>query len=156
MTSVPPADVLSLGDVVTFRTLPIRRKLTLVMVMSSTLVLLLATASFVAYELVTFRESMVRKLATEAEQLGMNSAAALAFADRDAATKTLGALHAEPHVMAAAAYGKDGVPFATYVRDEIRSNAADAQSSALSRPVRSLGSVLEGSGFAAAVVIVTV
>jgi CHASE3 domain sensor protein len=48
---------------VTFRTLPIRRKLTLVMVLSSTLVLLLATASFFAYELVTFRDAMVRKLA---------------------------------------------------------------------------------------------
>jgi signal transduction histidine kinase/ActR/RegA family two-component response regulator len=102
-----------------FRDLPIRQKLTLVTVLSSIAVLLLATVAFVAYELVTFRHAMVHKLSTEAELLGANSAAALVFDDKEAATKTLSALRAEPNVVAAAVYRPDGTQFAQYLRPEV-------------------------------------
>jgi signal transduction histidine kinase/ActR/RegA family two-component response regulator len=101
----------------TFRDLPIRQKLTLVTVLSSILVLLLATVAFVGYELVTFRHAMVHKLTTEAELLGANTASALAHDDRDDAAATLSALRAEPHVIAAAVYRPDGALFAQYVRE---------------------------------------
>jgi signal transduction histidine kinase/CheY-like chemotaxis protein len=101
---------------VTFRNLPIRQKLTFLNVLSSTFVLLLATGAFFAYELVSFRQTMVRKLAAEAELLGTNSASALVFDDRDAAVKTLDALYGEPSVIAAAVYDKAGAPFAAFLR----------------------------------------
>ena len=39
--------------------LPIKRKLTLMMLLTSTVILVLASAAFAAYELITFRSSMV-------------------------------------------------------------------------------------------------
>jgi signal transduction histidine kinase/ActR/RegA family two-component response regulator len=103
----------------TFRDRPIRQKLTLVTVLSSIAVLFLATIAFVAYELVTFRHGMVHKLATEAELLGANTASALVFDDKEAAAKTLAALRAEPHVVAAAVYRPDGTRFAQYLRPDV-------------------------------------
>jgi signal transduction histidine kinase/ActR/RegA family two-component response regulator len=108
----------------TFRDLPIRQKLTFVTVLSSIVVLLLATAAFVAYELVTFRHAMVHKLTTEADLLGANITSALVFDDKESATKTLDALHAEPHVVAAAVYRPDGTQFAQYVRPDAASDAS--------------------------------
>src|SRR5262245_2172228 len=103
----------------TFRDLPIRQKLTLVTVASSIVVLAIATAAFVAYELVTFRHGMVRKLSTEAEILGENTASAVVFDDDDAARKTLEAFRAEPHVLAAVVYRRDGTEFAAYLRPDL-------------------------------------
>jgi signal transduction histidine kinase len=103
-----------------FRDLPVRQKLTVTNVLSSAVALLLATAAFVGYELVTFREAMVRKLSTQAEIIGYNTASALLFDDREAAARTLAALQAEPHVLAAGVYTKDGAPFATYLRAGVR------------------------------------
>jgi signal transduction histidine kinase len=100
-----------------FRDLPIRRKLTAVNVLSSTLALFLATGLFFAYELVTFRHAMVRKLSTEADMIGSNAASAVVFDDHEAAAQTLAALSAEPHVIAAAIFTRDGARFATYARD---------------------------------------
>jgi signal transduction histidine kinase/ActR/RegA family two-component response regulator len=102
-----------------FRDRPIGQKLTIVTVLSSIAVLLLATVAFVAYELVTFRHAMVQKLSTEAELLGANTASAIVFDDKEAATKTLAALRAEPHVVAAAVYRPDGTQFAQYLRPDV-------------------------------------
>ena len=103
-----------------FRDLPIRAKLTWVNVLLSVVVLLLATGALLTYELVTFRQAMVRKLSTEAQLVGYNAASALLFDDRDAAAKTLAALRAETHVMAAAVFTATGTRFATYLRGDRR------------------------------------
>jgi signal transduction histidine kinase len=110
-----------------FRDLPIRQKLTLGNVLASAFALLLATALLVAYELITFRTAMVRQLSGQAVLVGYNSASALVFSDREAAAKTLAALRAEPSVIAAAVYGKDGRPFATYLRAGVRDAPALAE-----------------------------
>lgn len=99
-----------------FRDLPIGQKLTWVSVLTSALTLLLACAAFVAYERVTFRESALHKLATQAQIVGYNTSSAVMFDDAQAAATTLAALKAEPNVIAAALYDKDGARFATYVR----------------------------------------
>ncbi len=99
-----------------FRDLPIGRKLTLANVLTSTLALLLASTAFIAFELLIFRVSMVRQLSTQAAIIGYNSTAALLFNDRNSAAQTLAALRAEPHVLAASIYAKDGAVFATYAR----------------------------------------
>jgi signal transduction histidine kinase/ActR/RegA family two-component response regulator len=99
-----------------FRDIPIRRKLTVVIVMTSTLTLLLACIAFVAYERVTFRDAALGRLATQAAIVGDNTSSAVVFDDAPAAARTLAALKAEPNVLGAALYRTDGTRFATYVR----------------------------------------
>ncbi len=107
--------------------LPIRRKLTLVSLVISTTVLLLACAVLVVDEVLTFRKESVHTLTVLADVLAQNTTAALAFQDEGQAKKTLMALQAESHVVAACLYGKDGSPFVKYVR-------AGAQASFLVQP----------------------
>jgi signal transduction histidine kinase len=69
---------------------------------------------FLTYELVTFRQTMVRSLSTLAAVIGANSTAALAFDNRADATEVLSALAAEPHIVGAGLYDKAGTLFAKY------------------------------------------
>jgi PAS domain S-box-containing protein len=94
--------------------MPIRWKVTLVILLTSTTTLLLACVAFVHYELVTSRQTMVRDLQVLADVLGQNSAAALQFDDQGAGENILLALQAKPHLIAACLYTKDGQRFATY------------------------------------------
>lgn len=103
-----------------FRDLPIKRKLMLIMMVTSSVVLLLACAAFVTYELVLFRRTMVRDLSTLAGIIGSNSTAALAFNDQRSAEETLAALRAEPHIVSACLYARDGRVFARYLRGDVR------------------------------------
>jgi two-component system cell cycle sensor histidine kinase/response regulator CckA len=104
-------------NVLRLRDLPIRRKLTMIAVTAAGAAIFLACASFVAYELITFRAAMVRGLSTQAEIVARQSAAALVFEDPEDARATLDALRAEPRVVSAAIYTRDGSLFASYVRD---------------------------------------
>ena len=95
----------------------IKRKLLVIMMLTSLAVLLVASASFLSYEQYRFRRGIVRDLATLADVIGANSTAALAFGDRSAAIDTLSALRAEPRVVLAQIHDKDSRVFATYRRD---------------------------------------
>jgi PAS domain S-box-containing protein len=94
--------------------MPIRRKVTLVILLASTTALLNACVALMHYELVASRVAMVRDLTVMADVLGQNSTAALKFDDPGAAEKILGALQAKPHLTAACLYTKDGQRFAGY------------------------------------------
>jgi two-component system, sensor histidine kinase and response regulator len=98
------------------RNLSIKRKLTLIVMLTSGVAVLLASAAFVAYDLRAYREAMRRDVMISAEILGANSSAALTFGDADAAREILAALKADPHVVAACLYDKAGQPFARYRR----------------------------------------
>ena len=67
------------------RDISIKLKLTLIIMLTSTVVLLLACMAFVIYDLITFRRSMTRDLSTIAEIIGNNTTSALVFVDQDAA-----------------------------------------------------------------------
>jgi PAS domain S-box-containing protein len=84
----------------------------------STSVLLLASLGFVAYELVTFRDTMVKSLSTQTEIIGINTVSALLFNDPASATQTMMALRVKPNITAAAIYTADGKLFAKYVRHD--------------------------------------
>jgi len=99
-----------------FRDLPIRRKLTSVNVLTSSIALFLASVAFIAYEVVTFRDSVAGQLTVQAQIIGYNSASALMFNDREAAIQVLAALRAEPHIMSATIDRKDGTVFVPYTR----------------------------------------
>jgi PAS domain S-box-containing protein len=98
-----------------FRNQPITRKLLAVILLTSGAVLTLTCGTFFIYELVTFRQSMVRSLTTLAQAIAANSTASLAFQNADDARTVLSALAADPHVVAAALYDGNGMMFASYV-----------------------------------------
>ena len=92
----------------------IATKLTRMNILVSGAALLIACAAFVAYDLVSFRESIAHNLAIQAQIIGSNSVSALLFNDARSAEKTLSALQAAPNIVAASIYTPDGAPFATY------------------------------------------
>src|SRR5262249_26013209 len=100
-----------------FRDFSIKWKLMWVSMLAIGTALLLICAAFVTYDLLTFRDAIVRKLSVQAEIIGTNSISALLFNDPSAATQTLAALQAEPHIISAGIYTPDGQVFATYERD---------------------------------------
>jgi PAS domain S-box-containing protein len=101
------------------RDLPIKRRLTRVILLTCTVALLLACAVLAAYELFDFRRAMARDMTVVADVLAMNIQAALAFEDEAAAGETLSALRAEPYVMSAWLQGADGKLFTAYHRPGI-------------------------------------
>jgi signal transduction histidine kinase len=96
------------------RNWPIQQKLTAILLLVSGSVLLLTSAAFVAYEIVTFRQTTLKNLSTLGRVIAANSTASLAFANEADAREILSALRAEPHVVAAALYEKNGRLFARY------------------------------------------
>ncbi len=103
-----------------FRNLSIRRKLIGITMVTSTVALVLACSTFLAYELVTYRTTATRQLTTLARIVAGNITASLSFDDRRSANETLSALRAEPNLVAACIYTKDGRPFAVFLRGESR------------------------------------
>lgn len=96
------------------RDIPIRRKLTVMIVLTSAIALLLGGAASLSYELARYRRAIIRDLSTQADIIGENSAAALAFRDQNAAHETLSALHARREIVFACLYSSDGKVFAEY------------------------------------------
>src|SRR2546425_4194698 len=98
--------------------LTIRQKLTSIAMLSSITALVSASFAFLAYDLHSFRQSLARRIMTDAKIVSFNSVSPLLFNDAETATATLGGLKAEPAVVAAVIRTQDdGRPFATYFRD---------------------------------------
>jgi two-component system sensor histidine kinase/response regulator len=97
-----------------FRNLPIRRKLTLLILSAVALALCLACTGFAVYERASFRASTISELSTLADTLGANTAASIAFNDQKTAEEMLGALRAESHILAACLYDEKGNIFTEY------------------------------------------
>jgi signal transduction histidine kinase/CheY-like chemotaxis protein len=101
----------------TFQDLSIRRKLTVLILVSSVLGLLLACVGLAAYERTRFRDSTINEISALADTLGANAAASLVFDDPKAAADLLGALRTEQHILGARLYDANGNVFAEYRRD---------------------------------------
>src|SRR2546427_11380254 len=96
--------------------LSIKRKLTLITMLTSSIALILSSVSFLIYDLVSFRNLLSQDLMTQAEIIGYNSAGAMEFKDEPAATATLSALTAKEDIVTAVLYKPDGKIFAHYFR----------------------------------------
>lgn len=81
--------------------------------------LAVACASFVAYDIATFRQQVVLNLSVEAQMVASNSVSAILFNDPAAAEKTLSAFDFASNIVAAAIYTPDRQLFAAYRRDAI-------------------------------------
>src|SRR5579862_4659859 len=101
-----------------FKNLSISKKLTWTNMLVSGGALLLACASFMGYDLVTFRRATVYNVSIQAQITGTNAVSALLFDDQSSAEKTLSALRASPSIISAGILTPDGQPFAAYTRDQ--------------------------------------
>ncbi len=96
------------------RNISLKRKLTLISMVTSCAALLLTGAVIVGYERVSSKRALVKEVLTTSQMIGDNSAAALTFDDPESAAQTLRSLSADPHVVAAFVYDSQGHPFASF------------------------------------------
>jgi len=96
------------------RDAPIKRKLTLVILVTSSFALLLMGSAVITYEFVTFRRSLAANIGVLGQIIASNSTAALAFRDPKNAKEILSALSAEHQVSVAAIYDAKGRLFASF------------------------------------------
>jgi PAS domain S-box-containing protein len=96
------------------RNAPIKRKLMLVILLTTGFALLLLGTALITYELVTFRSSLATNMQVLAEVIGANSTGALAFRDPKSAQEILNALTAEHQVKKAAIYDQQGNVFVRF------------------------------------------
>jgi len=100
----------------TFKNLPLRSKLRLIILLTSGIVLFLASTAFVTNDLLTFRRSMVTELFILADLLGLNSTSGLLFNETSGVEEDIQALKANPHIILAHIFDKRGKVFVTYSR----------------------------------------
>jgi len=94
----------------------IHRKLLLVVFSTSILGLAVACLAFEIYERMNYRASMVTVLASDADTLGLVTAASLTFNDRKSAVELLATIRAGTNIVIATLYDKQGGVFAEYRR----------------------------------------
>ena len=102
-----------------FNRLPLAKKLTMITMVTSTLALVLACVGFGTYEMVTFRQSLMREATTLAEIVASNSAASQVFDDPSSAEEILKSLSAERHISAACLFTPEGRVFASFLRKDV-------------------------------------
>src|SRR5438105_10219690 len=98
----------------TFRDFSIRIKLTLLLLVIVSVVLLLCSTAFVVNDVKMIKSSMKEQVSALADVVGANSAAALSFNDSSAAEEVLSSLRQESTIILACTYDKDGKIVAIY------------------------------------------
>ena len=94
----------------------IRNKVLALVIGTTALALLLATAALVIYDLRAYERQSANDLFSQAEVIARATAPALSFQDSAAATQDLSVMRVRPRVVVAALYGRGGIPFARYVK----------------------------------------
>ncbi|HZU53816.1 MAG TPA: ATP-binding protein [Holophagaceae bacterium] len=97
-----------------FDDMPLRRKITLGMVLVAGLALVLSSLGYMAFQARLLRQTKARRAMTLARVVGDNSRAALAFNDTAAASQILQSLSANPDLERACLFDASGAVFATY------------------------------------------
>jgi signal transduction histidine kinase len=92
----------------------LKKKLMLVIMLTSLITLLVTCAVFIAYNVMNARQSMVQEVTLLAKMIGNRSTAALTFADNQMAAENLSAFSIKPSIIAACIYDLEGTPFANY------------------------------------------
>jgi C4-dicarboxylate-specific signal transduction histidine kinase len=112
------------------RDLPIRQKITLVIMLIASVVLLLAFAGLFWFQGYTLRQQSAHELAVVGEITAHSCAATVVFKDEDAAAQILGGLKAMPQIASARLELTDGTRLASFgsPRDEEEIKAAQLNS----------------------------
>ncbi len=101
-----------------FRDVSIRWKLKLIIMLTSGIALLFASATLMFRDITKTRKNLRNDLASVAHVIGANSIGAIVFNDRGTAETNLAALSAKPFVVLASIYDRDGQPFAVYIHKD--------------------------------------
>jgi signal transduction histidine kinase len=109
----------------------IKRKLTLVIMLTSSVSLLLASAAFLAFDFYSHREEMVHEMSAMAHAIADNCADSLAAGDRAGVGRVLGLLQNNLPVVAAYLYSSDGSTLAKYVRPDADKRAVFSKPGAI-------------------------
>lgn len=102
-----------------FNNKSIKNKLQSIILLTSAIVLLLASTAFLIHDLITFRRSMVADLFVLADLIGINSSAGLIYLDKIAAEENIAGLKANSHILFTHIFDKNGVLFASYIREDL-------------------------------------
>jgi PAS domain S-box-containing protein len=92
----------------------IQRKLTWVIMITTTVALLVAGATIILYELATYQKSSLVENQTLAHVMAANSSISLLYDDEKSARETLSAFAADKAILGAALYNTNGTIFARY------------------------------------------
>ncbi len=95
----------------------IHDKLNRIIMLTTSVALLLAALGFCLFDLLAFRNTEARELASVADIIGAHSTASLKFQDSVSGQETLETLKVDPRVISAALYSQDDQIFASYYRD---------------------------------------
>jgi PAS domain S-box-containing protein len=109
------------------RDIPIKQKLRIIIMMTTTAALLLCGIGIVVSDLILFRGYLERDLNALAEIIADNSTGALAFNDPKSATETLAALRARTYLVTACIFRPDETLLAQYSRRGASSVCPSAQ-----------------------------
>jgi signal transduction histidine kinase/DNA-binding response OmpR family regulator len=135
-----------------FRNTSIKNKLKAIILLTSGIVLLLASGAFVTHEIYSFRRSMVTDLFTLAELVGINSQAMLTFGNRKEAEQNLAALKAKSSIIFTLLFTADGNLLASYYREGVNKNSLPSYSNLndyykQNQPVQDKDTAIEDSYF---------
>jgi PAS domain S-box-containing protein len=98
------------------QSLSIGQKLTRINLITCGVAILMACTALAVYDLSSFRRDLANALTQTAGTTGANTTAALSFGDAQSARETLSSLGAQPHIVQAAVYTREGAIFAMYSR----------------------------------------
>ena len=102
----------------------IRARLSVLIILNSSLALLLAGVALFGYETYQQRQAATRELSANAGILAESATAALSFNDEHAAAQILAALRGDQNIVEAVIYDRYGLPFSRYQRDgKLRSSS---------------------------------
>jgi two-component system sensor histidine kinase/response regulator len=94
----------------------IGQKLTRIILVTCGVSILIVCTALAVYDGLTFRKELASGLASAAGIAGSNSTAAITFSDAQSAREILSSLRAQPHIVEACIYTRDGTVFAKYAR----------------------------------------
>ncbi len=118
------------GKNFSFASLSIQKKLVLIILGISSIILLSSMAVFMSSELDSLKSKMKEDLSTLADLVGKSSSGAILFYDARTARENLTALQAKPHIISAHLLEANGNILATYYRDQ-QDNENDIQKQAM-------------------------
>jgi len=98
--------------------LSIKNKLRIIILLTSSIVLLLASIAFVAHDLLIFRRHMVSDLFVLTDLVGFTNLANISFNHQKVVEDHLSALKVHPHIILAHIFDRNGHLLASYYREE--------------------------------------
>jgi two-component system, sensor histidine kinase and response regulator len=133
--------------------LSIRRKIVGIVLVTCTVALLGASVTFAIFDRMNFMENKTNDLRITSQMVETNVAAALTFGDAVSAREVLASVRANPHIVRARLYDKNGQPFAEYRSDSATGGpagplsvllraSAPSGTMTLSRPMRLAGETI--------------